>query len=73
MIDQGELPLRNNSAATADWIGRTKGRVIYAYDLGALLTAATEGPIFTREDFEQAPERVGRRQPTSSEPDQPSP
>jgi hypothetical protein len=47
MIEQGELPLRNSGAATADWIGRAEDRAIYAYDLGALPSEGTEGADFT--------------------------
>jgi hypothetical protein len=30
---------QNSSARTADWLGKVRGQLIYAYDLGAMLKA----------------------------------
>lgn len=37
-------PLTNSGARTSDWIGQTKSRAIYAYDLGALAESAGVRP-----------------------------
>jgi hypothetical protein len=60
-MTQQEIPLTNNDARTSDWIGQTKGRVIYAYDLATLASDAEVKIDPTNEDFEQALQRVGQR------------
>ena len=71
MTQQHEVPLRNSGASTADWIGQTKGRAIYAYDLAAVAGESSETAGLTKEDFEDALRKASRRI-TPSQPDEAS-
>lgn len=69
VIQQQDLPLRNSSASTSDWIGQAKGRAIYAYDLVSLVSTGAGGADFTKEAFDKELRKVSRRT-KPSEPDQ---
>lgn len=60
-IIQKTESLQANGARTSDWIGRIKGGVIYAYDLGSLASNGVGTISFTKEDFEHALKKVGRK------------
>lgn len=57
-MTQQDFLFRNNGASTSDWIGQAKGRIIYAYDVSALIAgseSAVSGPTTAApklEDYE---------------------
>ncbi len=53
MAIQRATPLEANGARTSDWIGRIKGHVIYAYDLGSPTTSSARFIDFTIKDFDE--------------------
>lgn len=55
---QQELQDRNSGAKTSDWIEQVIGRVIFAYDLGTLVSESKGKIEFTKEGIGQAPERA---------------
>jgi len=55
---QKELQDRNSSAKTSDWIEQAIGHVIFAYDLGTLVSESKGKIEFTKEGFGQAPEHA---------------
>jgi hypothetical protein len=57
MIQQ-ELQDRNSGAKTSDWIEQAKGRAIFAYDLGILVSEHKGKTELTKEDFGQALKRA---------------
>ena len=54
---------QNGSASTSDWIGQTKGRTIYAFDLSTLV--ASGGLKSSPEDLQQVLARVQQHAPIS--------
>jgi len=55
---QRELQDRNSGAKTSDWIEQAIGRVIFAYDLGTLVSESKGKIEFTKEGAGQAPEHA---------------
>jgi hypothetical protein len=60
-----ELLDRNSGAKTSDWIGQAIGGVIFAYDLGDIISENKGEIAYTKEDLEQALKRPSLRPKTS--------
>jgi hypothetical protein len=60
-VMQEKGSLQATGARTSDWIGQIKGGILYAYDLGTLVSERKEPIEFTKEDFDQALKKVSRK------------
>jgi len=61
VVIQEKVSLEAKGARTSDWIGQIKGGVLYAYDLGTLVSERKGITEFSKEDFEIALKKVSRR------------